>query len=248
MVEDAGEQYYAELYLDHILPTLPGPALDVLDAGCQAGRFALPLARMGHRVTGVDISDKWLQLCASHCRAQRVAVDLRLGDIREVVQTLPAASCDVIVCTELLYVLRDPPALLAAFRRLLRPGGVLYASHRTRYYMLATMARFRRFDAMEVAAVASEGELLGHYFNWYDEDELAALYAQAGYAIRQMAGIGVVSGTGVDGAAGVIDPATLDAPQRARLMAAERACAARYPHVARYRLITAVPVPERKTS
>ena len=44
-----------------LLRTLPAGRLRILDAGCGVGRFAMPLARMGHEVTGSDLSAKMLR-------------------------------------------------------------------------------------------------------------------------------------------------------------------------------------------
>lgn len=41
-------------------PPGAGSALEVLDAGCGQGTQAVLLARLGHRVTGVDLSDQLL--------------------------------------------------------------------------------------------------------------------------------------------------------------------------------------------
>jgi 2-polyprenyl-3-methyl-5-hydroxy-6-metoxy-1,4-benzoquinol methylase len=244
MWRDPAESFYAALYLDRFKHYFPaGAGLKVLDAGCQTGRLAIPLAARGHRVTGMDISPGWLELCRYHCAAAGVEVDLMLGDVREVTALFQPATFDAVICTELLYTLPRPQEILAGLAKLLKPSGMAVTSHRTRYYMLTTLARYRRLDDMAVVARCSEGTILGgQYFNWFDEDELLALYKQAGLRTVAVEGIGTLSGTGVDGLAVVLNPADLDDAERARLLHIERECAIRYRDVARYRLVVATPI------
>lgn len=243
MLRDPAEGFYAALYLERMLQSLGGRQnLRILDAGCQAGRFLVPLARMGHSLTGVDISPEWIGLCREHCARAGVQAQLMVGDLRALAPQLDAASFDVVLCTEVLYTLPRPEDALASLAALLGPQGVLLASHRTRYYMLATLARFHRFADMAIVANASEGEILGkQYYNWFNEDELRDIYGRAGLKIVAACGVGTVSGTGVDGLAGVLDPAGLDQAERAQLLEIERACSSAYRDVARYRLLTAIP-------
>ena len=56
MFTDPSELYFAKLYLYQMHPyleQLPENA-KILDAGCQAGRFTVALAKMGFRITAVD--------------------------------------------------------------------------------------------------------------------------------------------------------------------------------------------------
>lgn len=241
MRRDSAEQLYAALYLERIADVLPAASgLRILDAGCQAGRLAIPLARAGHHVTGLDISADWLERCRRNAEEAGTHIDLVQAGLEHVGSLFESGSFDAVVCAEVLYTLRDPVAALRAMATLLRPGGALFASHRTRHYMLTTLARFHLLDDMATVATASEGEILGgQYYNWFDLDELRRLYAEAGLRVSSAEGIGSVSGVGVDGMAAVLDPADLDAAGRARLLDVERACAGRFPDAARYRLLVA---------
>jgi SAM-dependent methyltransferase len=97
----------------------PGVALD---AACGTGRFAEFLARLGHRVIGVDSSPDML------ARARRRVPDgeFRVGELDRL--PLPDDSVDVIVCAlALVHVPRLEP-VLAEFARVLCPGGDLVIS------------------------------------------------------------------------------------------------------------------------
>jgi len=245
MRRDPAEQLYAALYLDRITQVLPAASgLRILDAGCQAGRLAIPLARAGHHVTGLDISADWLSRCRRNCDEADVQIELVQAGLDQVADHFKAASFDVVLCAEVLYALREPASALRSLASVLRPTGTLITSHRTRHYMLTTLARHHLLDDMATVATASEGEILGgQYYNWFDLPELRVLYAEAGLRVLTSEGIGTLSGVGVDGMAAVLDPADLDDVGRAKLLAVERACSERFPDAARYRLIVAAPDP-----
>ncbi|MDQ3547752.1 MAG: class I SAM-dependent methyltransferase [Chloroflexota bacterium] len=96
----------------------------ILDAGCGAGT---PVARTlsdRYRVTGVDISATQIALAREAVpNATFVQADMSALEF-------PAASFDAIVSYyAIIHVPRDEhPALLAGFRRMLTPGGLLLIS------------------------------------------------------------------------------------------------------------------------
>lgn len=239
MRDARAEQVYAALYLDCIDSTLPARSgLRILDAGCQAGRLAIPLARAGHHVTGLDISERWLDLCRRNASAAGVSIDLVHGPLEAAPSLLAQGGFDAVICAEVLYTIEDLGGALRTLAGLMAPDGALFTSHRTRHYMLTTLARFRRWLDLSVVAGAQDGRIFeGQYYSWFDEPELRALYATAGLAVEAVRGIGTVSGVGVDGTAALIDAERLDDADLQRLLSIERACSTRFSDAARYRLL-----------
>jgi ubiquinone/menaquinone biosynthesis C-methylase UbiE len=94
----------------------PAPA-DVLDVGTGTGFVATIAAGLGHRVTATDLSEPML----AEARRSSPAVRFVRGDA--VAPAFAPASFDAIVSRHLFWTLRDPAAALAAWHRLLRPGG-----------------------------------------------------------------------------------------------------------------------------
>lgn len=108
-----------------VLP--PAPA-DVLDVGTGSGHVARLLARLGHRVTGIDLSPGMLEVATAHAAADRAAglgagPRFLRGDAVD--PELPAASYDAVVGRYVMWTLRDPERAVARWVRLLRPGGVV---------------------------------------------------------------------------------------------------------------------------
>ncbi len=63
-----------------LLRLAPGAAVE--DLGCGRGRHAIPLARRGYEVTGVDLSDKMLRLARTQSETDGVRVEWVRADMR----------------------------------------------------------------------------------------------------------------------------------------------------------------------
>lgn len=98
----------------------------VLELGVGTGRIAVPIARAGVPVIGVDSSAPMLDLCRERAREAGVAelVDLRLGDLREppVAEKVPLAISPF---RAFLHLLSNEERLLTLtrIRDLLKPDG-----------------------------------------------------------------------------------------------------------------------------
>lgn len=93
-----------------------------LDAACGTGRHAEHLARLGHRVIGVDSSPDMLDVA----RAKVPAASFLEGSLDAL--PVPDSSVDVVVCALALAHVPDLKPVFAEFARVLRPGGSLVVS------------------------------------------------------------------------------------------------------------------------
>jgi SAM-dependent methyltransferase len=96
----------------------------VLELGVGTGRIAVPIARAGVRVVGVDSSDGMLTVAREQAGRAGVELDLRLGDLREPPVDEQFALV-VIPFRTLLHMQTDDDrrAALAAVRARLHEGG-----------------------------------------------------------------------------------------------------------------------------
>jgi SAM-dependent methyltransferase len=110
--------------VDFLVEALARPAgARILDVPCGNGRHALELARRGYDVTGLDISEEFLDEARARGAAEGVTVECLLGDMRRIPGE--PASYDGAFCfgNSFGYLeLDDMRAFLAGVGRILRPG------------------------------------------------------------------------------------------------------------------------------
>jgi SAM-dependent methyltransferase len=98
---------------------LPSAPARVLDCGAGTGFLALIAARLGHRVTALDISSEMLKRLAAAADREGLEVEIVVGAADE-----PPTGFDAVMERHLLWTLPDPSAALQAWRRA-APGGRL---------------------------------------------------------------------------------------------------------------------------
>lgn len=213
MFLDEREKFFGELYLEkirrHLQSAFGEKRLDILDAGCQAGRFTVPLAKEGHRVLGVDTSGFALKRAKDHCQEENVSVSFLKGDIRKVLEE-SSRLFDVILCIEVLYLRETYREFLDLFRRHLHPGGLLLASHRTKFFYITQALKKNDLESALYVLTHSEGPLWNSYFNWQTVSELEGLYREVGFSTLDLYPIGTFSEF-------LIDPQSLSPEERQKL-------------------------------
>jgi SAM-dependent methyltransferase len=126
------------------------PGERVLDVPCGDGRVAIELAARGMHVTGVDLTEPFLEAGRERAAARGVGVDLRAGDMRA---PLGVAGFDAALCFWGSFGYFDEDGnrrQAAAIADALRPGG-RYLIDTVSLETLA--ARFRPRDWFEAEGV-----------------------------------------------------------------------------------------------
>lgn len=97
---------------------LPGEGSRVLDVGAGTGFLSLAAARMGHRVTALDLSGGMLERLREGAVGEGLEVEVVQGGAEEP----PAGPFDAVIERHLLWTLPDPGAALAAWRAVAPEG------------------------------------------------------------------------------------------------------------------------------
>lgn len=98
-----------------------GPGTRMLDVACGAGQIAIPAARAGVRVTGVDIAPNLIEQARARARAEGVDARFDEGDA----EMLPYddAAFDLVVSLMGAMFAPRPDRVAAELVRVCRPGG-----------------------------------------------------------------------------------------------------------------------------
>lgn len=142
----------------------------LLDVGCSSGAFLMAARAVGMDAEGVEISPEASD--AARRAGFRVHTGL-LADAR-----FPDASFDAIALIELLEHLREPRALLAECRRVLRPGGVVMATTPNGASWTAR-AMGARWDVFSLPG-------MGGHVSFFNPGSLKLLAARAGFEVARL--------------------------------------------------------------
>lgn len=105
----------------------------VLDLACGAGRTAIPLARQGLQVTGIDFLPPMIEAATQKAQQADLPVDCAVMDVTDM--AYPDGLFDAAVffynAFELIWGKQNRIAVLNEVHRVLRPGGVFILTSRS---------------------------------------------------------------------------------------------------------------------
>ncbi len=99
------------------------PGMRVLDVACGNGNTALPAARLGAEVTGVDLAPYLIEQATARAEAEGVTADFDIGDA----EALPYdnAIFDIVLTMFGAMFAPRPDVVVAELTRVCRPGGLI---------------------------------------------------------------------------------------------------------------------------
>ena len=91
----------------------------ICDVGCERGELLNALKKLGHGVTGTQLSASAVEFAA-----RRFEIDVFLGELHDA--SFEPSRFDVVLMLNVLEHLEQPSPYLAEIHRVLRPGGLLW--------------------------------------------------------------------------------------------------------------------------
>lgn len=130
-----------EAWTEGVAQRLDSPSLSILDFGCGTGdHVTYPLARLGHRVLGVDMHEPSIQ--EAQRRYPLPNLLFRTARLESLIQE--GVAVDLIICSEVLEHLQQPQDCLILLRRLLKPNGAVIITTPNGYGSYETFCRLQR--------------------------------------------------------------------------------------------------------
>ncbi|MEU6170666.1 methyltransferase [Streptantibioticus parmotrematis] len=209
--------------LDRQAKAAPDGTLDVLDTGGGTGNFAVPVARLGHRVTVVDPSPD--ALFALERRAAEAGVTDRVrgvqGDAHGLLDVVPTGSYDVVLCHGVLEYVDDPAEGVRNVVGALRAAGTLSLLAAGRNGAVLARAIAGHFTEAQRGLADpegrwGEGDPLPRRFT---AEDLTALVSAAGLEVASVHGVRVFADL-VPGVLVDTEPGALEALLKLELAAA----------------------------
>jgi len=155
----------------------------VLDVGCGGGILAESMARLGARVSGIDLSEKALAVAQLHLGISKLEISYQRTAVEELASLRPG-EFDVVTCMELLEHVPEPAGMVAACARLVRPGGQVFFStinRNAKAYLFAVVG------AEYVLGLLPKGT--HDYQRFIKPSELARACREAGLRVEELAGM-----------------------------------------------------------
>jgi len=99
----------------------------VLDIGCGGGILTESMARMGAKVSGIDMAEASLEVARLHGLESGIHVDYHCVTAEQYA-TEQAGQFDIVTCMEMLEHVPDPASIVQACARLVKPNGHVFFS------------------------------------------------------------------------------------------------------------------------
>lgn len=120
---------------------------EVIDVGCGGGILAESLAKLGAKVTGIDMGEEPLNVAKLHALESGVEVNYQRITAEEMASE-NTARFDVVTCMEMLEHVPDPSSIVQACSSMVKTGGYVFFStlnKTTKAYLLAILAAEKLF-------------------------------------------------------------------------------------------------------
>ena len=103
----------------------PLSGINILDIGCGGGLLSEPMSRMGANVTGIDASDKNIQIAKLHAKKNKLKINYLCSSPEKLKIT---KKFDVILNMEIVEHVEDIDFFLKSCSKLLKKNGLMFVA------------------------------------------------------------------------------------------------------------------------
>lgn len=243
MYTEENEAYYAREYLHIIknkLQHFDNKKLRILDVGCGQGRLSIPLAEMGNTVEGIDLSPNAIQLAKKYASKKNISnIYFDVKDISEPFSDYESEKYDCILCTEVLYMIKNYDIVLAELYRMVKKDGVIFIAFRDKYFYILHTIKNRRFEDAKVV-LYNQNDTAGGFLNWHTREEILEIVSHFKLKNIEFHGIGICSGIKGDPLSSIVEPQYLTPDEQQILFEIEMTLSTEYSNAGRYVLMSAI--------
>ncbi len=114
--------------LKYIIDTISKPltGLSILDIGCGGGLLSVPLSRLGVKVTGIDASEKNINVAKAYAERQGLEIEYLCTSAEELEKS--NRRFDVVLNMEVIEHVEDVNSFMKASVDLLNPEGLIFVA------------------------------------------------------------------------------------------------------------------------
>lgn len=174
-------------FLKQTFPQETGTTLKgatVLDVGCGGGLFAEEVARLGCRVTGVDLSPRSIEIAKQHAEQTGLGISYDIAEADRL--PFPDSSFDLVYCVDVLEHVNDVSRVVAESARVLRTGGMYFFDtiNRTWLSKFFVITLLQKWEWVRVMPPD-----IHDWKKFIKPAELGAMMASCGLEPREMIGL-----------------------------------------------------------
>jgi ubiquinone biosynthesis O-methyltransferase len=99
----------------------PEPGMNILDVGCGTGNFSIKMARKGANVTGIDISEKMLEIARNRASQEELTIEFKKMDSQSLM--FPDNFFDAVFSMATIEFLSNAQKMIEEMFRVCKKGG-----------------------------------------------------------------------------------------------------------------------------
>ena len=116
--------------------------IKILDIGCGGGLLSEPLAKLGARVTGIDIAKKNIYTAKKHALKNKLKIDYQNTSLESFLKNSKNRKFDIILNMELVEHVKNVDYFISLCAKLLKPKGIMIVATLNRTLPSLILAKF----------------------------------------------------------------------------------------------------------